>query len=68
MPMPEIYARQGFERLEIQNMTQYERAHNVVHEDSNYNAGNAEAALTRAPELPRKDPRVIDALVDHLRS
>jgi hypothetical protein len=40
LPMPEIYARQGFERREILDMSAYEKSQGVVHEASNFNAGN----------------------------
>lgn len=68
MPLPEVYARQGYERREIMNMTQYEKQAGVIHEDSNYNAGNAEAETLKEPPMPKADPKLIDALVNDLRS
>jgi len=38
--MPEVYARQGFERREIESMIAYERETGTVHEASNFHPGN----------------------------
>lgn len=40
-PMPEVYAREGFERHEILNMTDWEKRTGAVHEASNCNSGNS---------------------------
>lgn len=60
-PMPEIYARQGFERVEIMNMGKFERDFGVVHEASNFSAGNESLAF-KEPELPKAPKEVLDAL------
>jgi len=43
VPMPEVYACQGFVREEIDNMSAFERETGLVHEASNYNQGGATA-------------------------
>ena len=40
MPMPEVYARQGFERQEILNMSAFEKQTGLVHEATNFHSGN----------------------------
>ncbi len=65
-PMPDIYARQGFERREILNMGAYEKETGVVHEASNYSPGN-EVTAFREPERPPTPPAVRDALVRDLQ-
>jgi len=60
-PMPEVYARQGFERMEIMNMTRYEKETGVIHEASNYSAGNETTAF-REPEPAKAAPEVIAEL------
>lgn len=39
-PIPEVYAEQGFERQEIMSMTAYEKQTGLVHEATNFHAGN----------------------------
>lgn len=67
MPMPAVYAKQGFERREIMRMTDYERETGVVHEASNFNAGNEDASL-QAPARRETPKEVTQALVDDFRA
>ena len=39
-PLPEVYARQGFERKEITDIVAWEKQAGVVHEATTFNAGN----------------------------
>ena len=48
-PMPEVYARQGFERREIESMIQYERETGTVHEASNFHPGNEPSEPAQVP-------------------
>ena len=59
-PMPEVYANQGFERVEIESMVKFERETGLIHEPTNFNAGN-EAVPVEPPHksAPRK---LIDSL------
>lgn len=66
-PIPEIYARQGFERTEIFDMSAYEKATGVVHESTNFSPGN-EPSPWKEPERRPTPPEVTQALVDDLRS
>lgn len=59
-PLPEVYARQGFERKEILNMGSWERDANVVHEATSFNSGNE--PMPQTPERPKPPKDVIDAL------
>jgi len=61
MPMPQVYADQGFERHEIQSMTAWERQSGSVHEASNFNSGN-EPSVSREPERPKMSPEVVKSL------
>ena len=61
MPMPAVYAQQGYERRDILNMTQYERETGVVHEATNFNPGN-EPLTDRDPMPPSHKPEVIREL------
>lgn len=65
-PIPEVYARQGFERVEINSMIEYEKRTGTVHEASNYRSGNEPVE----PELnaPRLDPSARTDLVNEMRS
>ena len=40
-PIPQVYANQGFERMEIMSMIDYEKQTGIIHEASNFNSGNA---------------------------
>jgi len=60
-PMPEVYARQGFERVEIMSMSKFEKETGLVHEASNFVSGNEEMAY-REPELPRAPKEVLEKL------
>ena len=40
VPMPEVYQRQGFERRELLSMLSWEKESGVVHEATNFHAGN----------------------------
>lgn len=65
-PMPEIYARQGFERHEILSMTNWEREAGVVHEATNFHPGN-EPAPTADPAPPVMSREVKESLIDDMR-
>jgi hypothetical protein len=43
-PIPEVYARQGFERKEIENISKWEKEAGVVHEATNFTAGSEPSA------------------------
>jgi hypothetical protein len=62
LPMPAVYARQGFERREILNMTEYEKTEGVVHEASSFNSGN-EPLPELGSEAPQLAPAAKEALV-----
>lgn len=68
MPMAEVYRRQGYERVEIQNMGKFERQAGVIHEASNWGRnGRAESELMKGP-APKETPKaVIESLVNELR-
>lgn len=55
-PMPEVYARQGYERHEIMNMAKHERDTGSVHEATNFNRGNEETNY--------RDPKPVERKVD----
>ncbi len=63
MPMPAIYARQGFERKEILHMSTWEREAGVIHEASNYSRGN-ETRGTAPEPTPFCPPEVTKALAE----
>ncbi len=67
VPMPEVYAAQGFERHEILNMTQYEKMAGVVHESSNFYAGN-EVTAFKEPEPPKASREVTEQLVKEVQA
>lgn len=60
-PMPEVYSKQGFERVEIMNMTQFEKQTGVVHEATSFNPGN-EPAVDDPRETVNVPKGVEDAL------
>lgn len=60
-PMPEVYARQGFERVEIMSMTKFEKETGIVHEASNFSSGN-EVTAFKEPERTSAPPEVIHQL------
>jgi predicted nucleic acid-binding Zn-ribbon protein len=64
-PMPEVYARQGFERREILSMLQYERETGVVHEASNFLPGNEPGP--REPGGPKVTPEARAQLLTDVR-
>ena len=65
--MPEVYARQGFERQEIMSMTAFEKETGLVHEATNFAAGNEPSPDREGPET--KAPKeVINALIDDIRA
>ncbi len=65
-PVPEVYASQGFERREILHMGQYERETGLVHEATNYTAGN-EPELSMDPVRPPTPPDVRERLINDVR-
>jgi hypothetical protein len=65
-PMPLEYARQGFERREILNMGAYERETGLVHEATNFTAGN-EPSPSMDPVRPPTPPAVREALINDVR-
>lgn len=64
-PMPEVYAKQGFERQEILSMSAYERQSGVVHEASNFNSGNA--PLVEEPQPLGAPKEVKDQIINDMR-
>lgn len=65
--MPDVYAKQGFVREEIMNMTQFERESGVIHEASNFSPGN-ESLPYKEPSRPETPPEVTADLVNDLRA
>jgi arginine deiminase len=59
-PIPEVYRAQGFERKEILSMIEWEKQSGVVHEASNFNAGNE--TISVEPTLPRPDAKIVHEL------
>lgn len=64
--VPEVYARQGFERHEIMNMTDYEKRTGVVHEATNFNPGN-EPSPVKEPERKGMPQAAREALINEVR-
>ena len=60
VPMPEVYQRQGFERRELLSMLSWEKESGVVHEATNFNAGNEPETDRDVPYKP--DPKVVHEL------
>jgi hypothetical protein len=58
--MPEVYAKQGFERREIMSMTAWEKEAGVIHEASNFCSGNE--VVNTEPAPPSAPSDVIDQL------
>jgi hypothetical protein len=65
LPVPEVYAKQGFERREIMSMTAYERETGLVHEATNFNNGN-EPNPEQHP-TPTISKQVKEDLIDDMR-
>lgn len=61
MPMPTVYANQGFERREIQSMTQWEKESGVVHEATSFNSGN-EPITSGGPPTIQNDRQAMEEL------
>ncbi len=61
MAMPEVYQRQGFERVEIESMVKYEKETGVVHEATSYNPGN-EPTSSDPRNTFKPDPKVVHEL------
>ena len=66
-PIPEQYVRDGFERREIMNMTQWEKESGVVHEESTFNSGNA-VVPDDTRDVVSTPPSVKQALIDDMRA
>jgi hypothetical protein len=64
-PVPEVYAKQGFERREILSMGAWEKESGVVHEASNYNPGNE--AVDCEPKTTT-DPKYRQVIIDDIRA
>lgn len=60
-PLPEVYARQGFERREIDSMVAWEKEAGVVHESTTFNSGNEE--ITHEEPVYRPNPEAVKAVV-----
>lgn len=65
-PVPEIYARQGFERQEIMSITRYERETGSIHESTTFNPGNEPVPETIPKASAPKE--LIKELVDDIRA
>lgn len=65
LPMPGIYARQGFERREIQHMGAWEKSAGVIHEASNYGRGNESRGTSPEP-VPSCPSGVTNALAEEV--
>jgi len=71
-PVPEVYARQGYVREELDTpaaKTRFEKETGLLHEATHYHkgSGNAEKALTADPEPYKRDPAITKRLVEALR-
>lgn len=51
-PMPEVYARQGYERREIMSMSAFEKETGKIHEATNFNPGNETVGHDGSPADP----------------
>ena len=67
MPIPDQYTKDGFERREIMNMTQWEKESGVVHEASTFNSGNNDIPQDTRDEV-HTPPEVKQALIDDIRA
>ena len=67
-PIPEVYASAGFERMEIMNMSQFERDTGLVHEATNFSPGNEPSPLNPADEPRRLSKGQLQPLVDDMRA
>lgn len=64
--MPAVYARQGFERLEIESMLAWEKQTGLVHEATNFSPGNEPSPDREAPvaQMPRE---LRESLINDIR-
>lgn len=60
VPIPEVYAQQGFERQEIMSMGAWEKQSGLIHEASNFNLGNE--PIPEDYRYPKADPKVVHEL------
>jgi hypothetical protein len=60
MHMPDIYATQGFERLEIENMTRWEKESGSVHEATNFCPGNEPVDSGEAPKMSKAARQIVE--------
>lgn len=67
-PMPEVYARQGFERQEIMSMSAFEKQTGLVHEATNFNPGSEPMPEERHAPDPAMRQRAIDAAINEVRA
>lgn len=65
--MPESYARQGFERHEILNMTKFEKDTGLIHEATNLTSSSADRVFDYQPPAPKAPPELIKSLVNDIR-
>jgi hypothetical protein len=65
-PVPEVYARRGFERHEILRMADWEKQTGVCHEASNFHPGN-EPVPDAARPLPGLSRERKESLVEDMR-
>lgn len=71
-PVPQVYARQGYERQELTthaDVRRFEKETGRIHERSHYDpgSGRAERDNIAEPAPPAKDPAITRRLVEALR-
>jgi hypothetical protein len=66
LPLPAIYANQGFERHEILSMSQFERQTGLVHEATSFNKGNEPTPEAPNPTPPKIKDEVMRDLVQSI--
>jgi hypothetical protein len=67
-PMPEVYRRQGFERVEISSMTSFERETGLVHEASTFGTSTADSGFDPVPIRRPIPTELVKELADDLRA
>jgi len=70
LPLPDVYARQGYERREIQSMVAYEKETGVIHEASNWGRNGLAENETQPRDVAPKanKERITRDLVQQLTS
>ena len=67
IPLPAVYAKQGFERQEIMSMSAFQKQTGLIHEQTDLLPGNEDIPM-REPERPKLKPEVVRDLAEDLRA